>query len=97
MAFNGAYNQLDPSSLNGLVKPGQGVHQMHPPQITDPSKEFPFTVGPGIESFTFDEVYSNVLSIKDANTVGTDEESLWQVSWCTFLYGNIYKVLLYKA
>ncbi|TKV97726.1 hypothetical protein SEVIR_9G514300v4 [Setaria viridis] len=79
IAFDEADNQLDPSSLNGLVKPDQGVHRMAPPQIADPSKQFPFTEGSGIESFTFDEVYSNGLSIKDADTVGTDEESLWQL------------------
>lgn len=78
--FNGADNQLDPLSLNGLLKPDQGVHQMSPPQSTVPSELFPFAEGPGIESFTFDEVYSNGLSIKDADVVGTDEESVWQVS-----------------
>jgi hypothetical protein len=92
IALNGADNQLDPSSLNGL--PDQGVHRMPPSQITDPSKQFPFTEGPGIESFTFGEVY-NGLGIKDADTVDTDEESLWQVSWCTFPYGKIYH--MYKA
>ncbi|PUZ42444.1 hypothetical protein GQ55_9G582700 [Panicum hallii var. hallii] len=76
IALNGADNQLDPSSLNGL--PDQGVHRMPPSQITDPSKQFPFTEGPGIESFTFGEVY-NGLGIKDADTVDTDEESLWQL------------------
>ncbi|CAL4921216.1 unnamed protein product [Urochloa decumbens] len=79
IAVNGAHNQLDPSSLNGLVKPDQGVHQMAVPQIIDPSKQFPFTEVPGIESFTFDEVYSNGLSVKDADTVGTDDETLWQL------------------
>jgi len=94
IALNGADNQLDPSSLNGL--PDQGVHQMPPPLITDPSKRFPFFEGPGIESFTFDEVY-NGLGIKDADTVDTDQGSLWQVSWCTFPYGNIYIVHMYEA
>jgi len=71
---------------------------MPPPLITDPSKQFPFTEGPGIESFTFDEVY-NGLGIKDADTVDTDQGSLWQVSWCTFPYGNIYIYIthMYKA
>ncbi|RLN43078.1 calmodulin-binding transcription activator 3-like isoform X2 [Panicum miliaceum] len=76
IALNGADNQLDPSSSNDL--PDQGVHRMPPPQITDRSKQFPFTEGPGIESFTFDEVY-NGLGINDADTADTDEESLWQL------------------
>jgi hypothetical protein len=82
--------------LNVLVKPDQGVHRIAPPQITGLSKQFPFTEGPGIESFTFDEVYSNGSSIKDADTVGTDEESLWQVSWYTFLYGNMLTAHMFK-
>lgn len=79
IGFNGADNQLDPSSLNGLVKPDQGILQMSPPN-TVPSELFPFAEGQGIESFTFDEVYSNGLNTKDADVVGTDEESVWQVS-----------------
>ena len=80
IGFNGADNQLDPSSLNGLLKPDQGVLQMPPPESNVPSELFPFAEGHGIESFTFDEVYSNGLSITDADVVGTDEESVWQVS-----------------
>jgi hypothetical protein len=80
VGFNGADNQVDPSSLNGLVKPDQGILQMSPPQSTVPSELFPFAEGHGIESFTFDEVYGNGLSIKDADVIGTDEESVWQVS-----------------
>lgn len=68
--FNGANNQLDSSSLNGLVKLDQS---------TVPSELLPFAEGHGIESFTFDEVYSNGLNIKDVD-VGADEESVWQVS-----------------
>lgn len=75
--FNGADNQLDPSSLNGLVKP---FLQMSTPQSTVPSELFPFAEEHGNESFTFHEVYSNGLSIKDAEIVGTNEESVWQVS-----------------
>lgn len=74
--FNGADNQLDPSSLNGLVKP---FLQMSTPQSTVPSELFPFTEEHGNESFTFHEVYSNGLSIKDAEIVGTNEESVWQL------------------
>ncbi|OQU93088.1 hypothetical protein SORBI_3001G474600 [Sorghum bicolor] len=79
VGFNGADNQVDPSSLNGLVKPDQGILQMSPPQSTVPSELFPFAEGHGIESFTFDEVYGNGLSIKDADVIGTDEESVWQL------------------
>ncbi|KAL6648662.1 hypothetical protein ACP70R_012886 [Stipagrostis hirtigluma subsp. patula] len=79
IAFNGADSQFDPSSWNG-VKPHEGIHQMPSPQIPATSERFPFTEGSGIESFTFDEVYSNGLGIKDADAAVTNEESLWQLT-----------------
>uniref|UniRef100_A0A0A9E2D2 Uncharacterized protein n=1 Tax=Arundo donax TaxID=35708 RepID=A0A0A9E2D2_ARUDO len=93
IAFNGADSQLDLSAWNGVITPDTGIHQMPPLQVPVPSEQVPFTEGPGIESFTFDEVYSNGLSIKDADVAGIDEESLWQVSWHIFPYGNIYSLL----
>jgi calmodulin-binding transcription activator len=66
-------------SLNRVMNPD--IHQMSQPQISLPSEQFPFTEGPGIKSFTFDEIYSSGLSIKDADGAGTDEGSLWQVTW----------------
>ncbi|XP_062210180.1 calmodulin-binding transcription activator 2-like isoform X2 [Phragmites australis] len=78
-AFNGADSQLDLSSWNG-VKPDKGIHQMPPPQVSVPSEQFPFTEGSGVESFTFDEVYSNGLGIKDADVAVTDQEELWQLT-----------------
>ncbi|KAK3150723.1 hypothetical protein QOZ80_3AG0236850 [Eleusine coracana subsp. coracana] len=80
IAFNGADSQLDLSSLNGMMKPNNGIHHMSLPQVSVPYEQFPFTEGPGIESFTFDEIYSNGLSIKDADGASTDEGSLCQLS-----------------
>jgi calmodulin-binding transcription activator len=80
-AFNGFDSQLDLSSLNRVMNPDNVIHQMSQPQISLPSEQFPFTEGPGIKSFTFDEIYSSGLSIKDADGAGTDEGSLWQVTW----------------
>ncbi|TVU48115.1 hypothetical protein EJB05_07740 [Eragrostis curvula] len=80
IAFNGADSQLNLSSLDGVMKPGNSIHQMSLPQVSTPSEQFSLTEGSGIESFTFDEIYSNGLSIKDADGASTDEGSLWQLS-----------------
>ncbi|KAL6867691.1 hypothetical protein ACP4OV_015715 [Aristida adscensionis] len=78
IAFSGADNQLDMSSYG--VKPDKGIHQIPPLIIPVPSEQFPLTEGSGIESFTFDEVYSNGLDIKDADAAVADEQPLWQLT-----------------
>lgn len=79
IAFDRGGNQLDLSSWNGQINPDKRLYQMPPPEVGFHSEQFPFTEGSGIESFSFDEVYNNGLSIKDADAVGTDDGSLWQL------------------
>jgi calmodulin-binding transcription activator len=63
-----------------MMEPDNGIHQTSVPQVSVLSEQFPFTGGPGIEFFTFDEIYSNGLNIKGADGAGTDGESPWQVT-----------------
>ncbi|KAJ1298425.1 hypothetical protein BS78_01G452300 [Paspalum vaginatum] len=80
IAFNMADNQLYLLSWKGQINLDKGIyHQLPPPEVGVPSEQFPFNEGSVIESFTFDEIYDNGSSIKDADAVGTDEGSLWQL------------------
>lgn len=88
ITFNGPSTQFDLSSWNEMTKMNKGIHQLPPYQSHVPSEQRPFTEGPGIESFSFDEVYSNGLDIKDDGHADTDREALWQVTGA-FLCGNI--------
>ncbi|EEE58472.1 hypothetical protein OsJ_09725 [Oryza sativa Japonica Group] len=83
-AFNGPNSQFDLSLWIEAMKPDKGTHQIPLYQAPVPSEQSPFTGGPGIESFTFDEVYNNGLSIKDVDGDDTDGETPWQV----FIKGN---------
>ncbi|KAF0911202.1 hypothetical protein E2562_007974 [Oryza meyeriana var. granulata] len=78
-AFNGPNSQFDLSLWTEAMKPDKGTHQMPLYQTLVPSEQSPFTEGPGIESFTFDEVYNNGLSIKDVGGGDTDGETPWQI------------------
>ncbi|KAF7050686.1 hypothetical protein CFC21_059018 [Triticum aestivum] len=79
ITFNGPSTQFDLSSWNEMTKLNKGIHQLPPYQSHVPSEQPPFTEGPGIESFSFDEVYSNGLDIKDGGHADTDREALWQL------------------
>ncbi|KAM3231109.1 hypothetical protein ACQJBY_061334 [Aegilops geniculata] len=79
ITFNGPSTQFDLSSWNEMTKLNKGIHQLPPYQSHVPSEQPPFTEGPGIESFSFDEVYSNGLDIKDDGHADTDREALWQL------------------
>ncbi|XP_006649535.1 calmodulin-binding transcription activator 1-like [Oryza brachyantha] len=78
-AFNGPNSQFDLSLWTEAMKPDIGTHQMPLYQPLVPPEQSPFTEGSGIESFTFDEVYSNGLSIKDVGGDDTDGETPWQI------------------
>ncbi|BAF11144.1 calmodulin-binding transcription activator 2 isoform X1 [Oryza sativa Japonica Group] len=78
-AFNGPNSQFDLSLWIEAMKPDKGTHQIPLYQAPVPSEQSPFTGGPGIESFTFDEVYNNGLSIKDVDGDDTDGETPWQI------------------
>ncbi|WVZ55779.1 hypothetical protein U9M48_006399, partial [Paspalum notatum var. saurae] len=80
ITFNRVGNQLDLLSWKGQVNLDKGIHdQLPPPEVGALSEQFPFTEGSVIESFTFDEIYDNGSSMKDADAVRTDEGSLWQL------------------
>jgi hypothetical protein len=79
IAFNGPRSQFNLSSWNEMTKPDKGIHQLPPYQSHVPPEQSPFTDGPGIESYTFDEVYSNGMGIKDDVHADTAGEQLWQV------------------
>uniref|UniRef100_A0A0E0K9W6 CG-1 domain-containing protein n=1 Tax=Oryza punctata TaxID=4537 RepID=A0A0E0K9W6_ORYPU len=78
-AFNGPNSQCDLSLWIEAMKPDKGTHQIPLYQAPVPSDQTPFIGGPGIESFTFDEVYNNGLSIKDVDGDDTDGETPWQI------------------
>jgi hypothetical protein len=79
IAFNEPSSRFDLSSWNEMTKPDKGIHQLPPYQSHVSPEQYPFTDGPGIESFSFDEVYSNGLGIKDDVHADTDGEPLLQV------------------
>ncbi|CAM0871794.1 unnamed protein product [Alopecurus aequalis] len=83
ISFNGPNSQFDLSAWNEMTKPDKGIHQLPPYQSHVPSEQSTFTEGPGIESFSFDEVYSNGLGTKDDGHADTDGESLWQLPSAT--------------
>ncbi|XP_040384011.1 calmodulin-binding transcription activator 3-like isoform X1 [Oryza brachyantha] len=68
-------------SWNGVMKPDEGAVQMSHLQNTVQPEQF--TQGPGVEYLTFDEVYSDGLSLKDIGAAGADVEPFWQFSGAT--------------
>uniref|UniRef100_A0A0D9VQK3 CG-1 domain-containing protein n=1 Tax=Leersia perrieri TaxID=77586 RepID=A0A0D9VQK3_9ORYZ len=78
-AFNGPNSQFDLSLWIETMKPYKGTNQIPLYQALVPSEQSPFTEDQGIESFTFDEVYNNGLSIKDVGGDGTGGETPWQI------------------
>ncbi|XP_047089718.1 calmodulin-binding transcription activator 3-like [Lolium rigidum] len=83
IAFNEPSSQFDLSSWNEMTKPDKGIHQLPTYQSHVSPEQYPFTDGPGIESFSFDEVYSNGLGIKDDVHADTDGEPLLQLPSAT--------------
>ncbi|KAG8073805.1 hypothetical protein GUJ93_ZPchr0006g45289 [Zizania palustris] len=78
-AFSSPSSQFDLPLWTEVMKPDKGIPQILSYQALVPSEQPPFTEGPGIESFTFDEVYNNGLNIKDVGGDGTDGETPWQL------------------
>ncbi|KAL5217865.1 hypothetical protein ABZP36_018549 [Zizania latifolia] len=78
-AFSSPSSQFDLPLWTEAMKPDKGIPQILSYQPLVPSEQPPFTEGPGIESFTFDEVYNNGLNIKDVGGDGTDGETPWQL------------------
>ncbi|KAL5230741.1 hypothetical protein ABZP36_029517 [Zizania latifolia] len=68
---------------NGVMKPDEGTVQMSHVQPPVHTEQGLFTEVPGVEYLTFDEVYSDGLSLKDISAAGADAESFWQFSSAT--------------
>lgn len=68
------------SLWNGVMKPDEGTVQMtHLQPPVHPEQGMFTTEGQGVEYLTFDEVYSDGLSLKDIGAAGADVEPFWQV------------------
>uniref|UniRef100_A0A0D9XJ43 CG-1 domain-containing protein n=1 Tax=Leersia perrieri TaxID=77586 RepID=A0A0D9XJ43_9ORYZ len=71
------------SSWNMAIKPDEGTTQLsHLQPFVHPEQGMP-TEGQGVEYLTFDEVYTDGLSLKDISAAGADVESFWQLSGAT--------------
>lgn len=77
VAMNERANQIDLPSWNSVIDLDNGPVQMPPLQFPVPTEQGTSTEG--IDYFTFDEVYSDGLSLKDIGATGADGASPWQV------------------
>uniref|UniRef100_A0A0E0IRG4 CG-1 domain-containing protein n=1 Tax=Oryza nivara TaxID=4536 RepID=A0A0E0IRG4_ORYNI len=72
------------SLWNGVMKTDEGTVQMtHLQPPVHPEQGMFTTEGQGVEYLTFDEVYSDGLSLKDIGAAGADVEPFWQLSSAT--------------
>ncbi|KAG8091397.1 hypothetical protein GUJ93_ZPchr0012g21134, partial [Zizania palustris] len=71
------------ASWNGVMKPDEGTIQMSHLQPPFHPEQGMFTEGQGVEYLTFDEVYSDGLSLNDISVAGADVESFWPFSSAT--------------
>lgn len=76
VATNERANQIDLPSWNPVIDLDNGHVQM-PLQFHAPTEQGTSTEG--IDYLTFDEVYSDGLSLNDIGAAGADGASLWQV------------------
>ncbi|CAL4941505.1 unnamed protein product [Urochloa decumbens] len=83
VATNERANHTDLPSWNPVIDLDNGPVQMPPLQFPDPTEQGTSTEGLGIDYLTFDEVYSDGLSLKDIGAAGADGESFWQFSGAT--------------
>ncbi|CAN6311345.1 unnamed protein product [Urochloa humidicola] len=81
----GNYQGLHAMTQNTSFYPevDNGPVQMPPLQFPDPTEQGTSTEGLGIDYLTFDEVYSDGLSLKDIGAAGVGGESFWQFSGAT--------------
>uniref|UniRef100_A0A0E0IRG5 CG-1 domain-containing protein n=1 Tax=Oryza nivara TaxID=4536 RepID=A0A0E0IRG5_ORYNI len=74
------------SLWNGVMKTDEGTVQMtHLQPPVHPEQGMFTTEGQGVEYLTFDEVYSDGLSLKDIGAAGADVEPFWQFSSNSYL------------
>lgn len=90
---NGCASQTDLPSWNEVTKLGSGSVQVPPPQFPDIPEQGTSVESLGVDYLTFEEVYSDGLSLKDFNGTGADGESLWQVCESVDSYGDTFKDL----
>jgi hypothetical protein len=90
VATDGYANQTDLTSWNPVIELDNGPVQM-PLQFPVPPEQGTSTEGLGIDYLTFDEVYSDGLSLKDIGAAGAGGESFWQVCWSAILYNDTYE------
>ncbi|XP_062201029.1 calmodulin-binding transcription activator 1-like isoform X2 [Phragmites australis] len=83
LATNGCASQTDFPSWNEVLKMDNGPVQMPSHQFPVPPEQGTSTEGLGVDYLTFDEVYSDGLSLNDVCSAGADGESFWQFSSAT--------------
>ncbi|CAL4924676.1 unnamed protein product [Urochloa decumbens] len=83
VAINERANHTDLPSWNPVIDLDNGPVQMPPLQFPDLTEQGTSTEGLGIDYLTFDEVYSDGLSLTDIGAAGADGESFWQFSGAT--------------
>ena len=75
--MNDRESQNDLSSWSEVMKSNTGF--MPHLQLPVPPELGTSAEGPAVEYLTFDEVYSDGLSLNDISAAGADGESFWQV------------------
>ncbi|WVZ58628.1 hypothetical protein U9M48_008880 [Paspalum notatum var. saurae] len=76
-------NQTDLASWNTVIELDNGPVQMPPLQFPVPPEQGTSTENLGVDYLTFDEVYSDGLSLNDIGAAGADGDSFWQSSSAT--------------
>ncbi|OQU91909.1 calmodulin-binding transcription activator 3 isoform X1 [Sorghum bicolor] len=82
LGTNGRANQTDLPSWNSVIELDEPVQMPHL-QFPVPPDQSATTEGLGVDYLTFDEVYSDGLSLKDIGAAGTHGESYLQFSSAT--------------
>ncbi|KAK3153577.1 hypothetical protein QOZ80_2BG0177660 [Eleusine coracana subsp. coracana] len=80
---NGRASQTDLPSWNEVTRLDSGPVEMSPLQFPVIPEQGTSAEGLAVDYLTFDEVYSDGLSLKDFSATGADGESLWQLSDAT--------------
>ncbi|CAN6293760.1 unnamed protein product [Urochloa humidicola] len=81
--YQGLHAMTQNTSFYPVIEVDNGPVQMPPLQFPDPTEQGTSTEGLGIDYLTFDEVYSDGLSLKDIGAAGVGGESFWQFSGAT--------------
>lgn len=90
LGTNGRASQTDIPSWNSVIELDQPVQMPHL-QFPVPLDQGATTEALGVDYLTFDEVYSDGLSLKDIGAAGTHVESYLQVCWSIIPYIDTYE------